>query len=421
MLKNYWISTSMNKYHLILFISVFMHSTLLHADIPKEKRHFYIGKTGIIHSSCTVNSRKIPWASLSALLDKNCAQSGDIIFFRPGIYYEEKVIISASGNSDNPIIITAVPSSKGELVAKIITNFIYVSGNNIVFDGLEIEGENTPSSKGILTLDGHNIKVKNVYVHGDEKKYAGGFDCIKIIDSASNIHILSNHIAYCGEDAIDVTGARNVIYRDNYIHHAKMMQVKGGTENILIENNVIHDLAMGIQGFNMKCWREYCGGAHIPNLPVEQRYVAKNIVIRKNKFFNIGTNAIGPSGFVDARISSNSFHVFKGPALKPHMAGFDFYDDISSAYCKKPSNGCRKCGVLNKHCSRIVFANKNVSFNKNSFHTEKGLIWYDNMNVEGINFSNNIYYSDSHHHNHPIPRFAGKGNINKKLNSVDTR
>lgn len=70
-------------------------------------------------------------------------------------------------------------------------------------------------------------------------------------------------------DGIDVTGARDLIYRGNHIHNARFIQVKGGTENILIENNHIHTLATGIVAYKMGCSR-YCGSPIIPLLPVGQ-------------------------------------------------------------------------------------------------------------------------------------------------------
>ncbi|MFC1614993.1 right-handed parallel beta-helix repeat-containing protein [Patescibacteria group bacterium] len=374
-----------------------------------DSNAYYIGKDGINHSDCVKGLENKPWKTYADLRTKKCLKPGDTIYIIPGIYTENSSIfegllgnqITFDGTADNPIKIIGAESDNN-LDVRFENNLIVMKGTGGLVSNIEFFGKKP--DRAVIMINGKNLTVKNSYIHGDQKNINvkknkiswNTFDCIKILGTSENIDISDNEIAFCTEDAIDVTGAKNIIYRGNNIHDAKMMQVKGGTENILIENNIIHNLRLGIQGFAMSCPGDYCGGLHIPELAVEERFVAKNVTIKNNLFYDMYGNSIGPAGYIDTKIYNNTFHNILGSAFNPHKAGFDFYDKKAEQYCSITPSACETCGNSNE-CKKIEFVNKNIEFANNIMYSianvKKASFFTNTGDHTNMKVYNNFYYN----------------------------
>lgn len=340
----------------------------------------------------------VPWSDL---------QSGDKvrIHWQPDSY--NGTDISFNGEADHPVLISGISGPNGEF--PVISGDVRVYGSWGIIEGLEIAGN--AESGAILQIGASHIVLRNNYIHGrpqdldlDNDWRETSYDCVKILagNSAQNqdIQITDNEISYCTGDVIDVTGAKNIVYKNNHLHHFWIMQVKGGTEDILIERNRIHDSRLGITGGGMGCSSRYCGSIVLPTLPVEQRFVAKNVTIRNNLIYNVRRwCAIGALGWQNADIYHNTFYDL-GPnawVIVLREEGSDFLDDLAREYAANNPGEIEECSYGKTNCWNISFPAKNVEFKNNIVHRENRIIFHAEQDdsLEGFSSGNNIYYNSS--------------------------
>jgi len=137
-------------------------------------------------------------------------------------------------------------------------------------------------------------------------------------------------------------------------------------------------------GFNM-------GSIVIPTLPIDQRYVAKNVEIKNNIIYNIhGWSTIGANGWHNADIHHNTIYNSMKNAIEINEASFASNDPYAVAYCEQNPSRCSTCSA-SSDCVVIDYKSKYVSIKNNIFYDteDEGLrIWAD----EGLEISNNIFY-----------------------------
>jgi hypothetical protein len=340
------------------------------------------------------------------------AGPGDTVYLKAGVYGGGT--IRFSGTSGNPVTLTVDPAATGEWPAKI--NGASVGGAWGVIDGIEFDGRGGPA----ITVWGSHFIFKNNYIHAFSSPPAfttetAKADCLKILAGGSietrveDIQVIGNRIEFCGEDAIDVTGARDLVYRGNVFSSARVMQVKGGTENILIENNTFSNNLWGIKGAWMSCL-EYCGSRELPTLSVSERFVAKKVTIRNNVFYNFGgAFALGIKGWRDVVIDHNTFYGTQGWFMDIDQAGLQFFDDLARDFCKANPGECSSCSQGQTNCWRIGFKPKNIHFSNNIVSgPDKNMIIIQDaaLPLENFDYSNNLFYNDGN-----AMKFQQKGTI----------
>jgi hypothetical protein len=228
----------------------------------------YISTTGTDSYDCSGGTEEAPWKTWAGPQNRGCINSGDTVYFKAGTYKQSTFNNAAwriLGESGANITVAPDPAASGEWPVK-ITGTTSVFGKYAVIDGIEFDGtSNTDTLKNFASY----ITYQNNYFHD------ASTDCLR--NSAvqypgrkhnTNTNYIGNIISDCGQDAIDNTGAKNVVIRGNNIFRHKGMQIKGGTENILIEENTIHDSGSLFSGNNMNC-SYYCGSPALLELPCQ--------------------------------------------------------------------------------------------------------------------------------------------------------
>ncbi|MGD9224138.1 MAG: DUF5123 domain-containing protein [Desulfobacteraceae bacterium] len=355
----------------------------------------YISQTGVDHDDCSGGTYESPWRTWNGPESNNCINEGDTVYFKAGTYTAggstfKNGIWYIQGESGNNITVAVDPAAGGSWPVKITGN-IKVFGEHAVIDGIEFDG----TYNAIKSFASY-ITYQNNYIHSATS------DCVR--NSATHypggernteIRFIDNIIADCGEDAIDNTGAINVVIRGNEISDSHSMQIKGGTENILIEENSFHGNDSIFSGNNMAC-SYYCGSPLLPTLPVPDRYVAKNVTIRNNIFYDLSSSAttgIKMNGWKDSRVYNNTFYNLGNSwaiLLQGNTAGLQYFDSIAASYCDGHSGECSSCG---SGCYVIKHDPDNIQIRNNIFLRQQQMVSVDSASTN-ISFSNNIYWNN---------------------------
>jgi len=239
------------NYFLVLVVFLFLLNSV-------NAETYYIGHSGTDTGDCSIGGTiENPWATWR---ENNqglgCFNPGDVVYILPGIYetgtgffdgYSDTKAIKFKGESGNPITIAPDPRANGDWPVK-FKGSISLSDEGGIIEGIEFIGD--PAS---IVVAGSHITLRNNYIHGPDTNInlevpGSEWDCVKIYSSHNgvseivrDIKIYDNEIAYCNEDCIDVTGAEELHYRGNHLHHCWFIQIKGGTKDIIVEDNIIHD------------------------------------------------------------------------------------------------------------------------------------------------------------------------------------
>lgn len=383
------------------------------ADPPPPSDLRFVGPGGVDPDDCSGGDRERPWATVKRAQEKGCLRPGMAVHLLEGRYDARELFgaaLSVSGTPEAPLWIgadpDAAPARAGAPPVQ-ISGAMTVTASWVVLDGLEIVQRGRDVG---LTLAGDHLTLRNSFVHGEveEARWApsrGGADCVKILSEIArdgtrarthDIHLVDNEIARCPEDAIDVTGAVDVVYRNNHIHHAAFLQVKGGTENLLVEGNHLHDLEHGFAGFGMAC-PEYCGSPLQPELEVQRRFVARNVTIRNNRLQRIVRHAFVANGWVDVHIENNTVADVGDSALIFDRAGFQFFDEQALAWCDADATrGCEPCDNVGlTACKKITFASRALSFENNIVTNVANPIVDVRASAGGHRFAHNIFQASS--------------------------
>src|SRR4051794_11886645 len=187
-----------------------------------------------------------PLGSINAAMAK--ALPGTAVMVRAGTYVES-VDITHGGQDDKPIWLI---SADGRGAARIESNSPDVSTisgfgvANLVVRGFEVHAPTGNNGIGIHFGGGgtplYSKPSRNIVIE-DNVVYDGGNDGIKI-HQADNIHVIGNTVRNSGDDNIDFVAVNNSVIARNDVggsHGISSILVKGGSTDVLIEANHVHD------------------------------------------------------------------------------------------------------------------------------------------------------------------------------------
>lgn len=398
-----------------LVFAMVTHSPQTFEAAPSSGTIRYISHDGTDYTDCTGGTKEFPWKTWRSAHTNGCINPGDKIYFKEGTYEcgdgtfgnSDVDHIPFDGAENNPVTISPDPGASGDWPVKFKGSF-RINGSWGSFEGIEFESG--PSTEPIIQIAASHITLKNNYIHEPERDVdltirTCPFNnvCLKILAGKyvqnEDIKMIGNEISYC-RDPLDVTGAKDIVYINNHVHHFWAMQIKGGSENVLVANNKIHDARMGVNGGGMGCDFGYCGSPVLPTLPVEERFVTKNVTIENNLIYNIfGWDAISINGMHDGNISHNTIYRENdnGWIIISEKHGSDFMDQYAEEYCSGNPEACSECSYGKTSCWHIKFSAKNVNFRNNiiSRKTDSMIYAIDNADITGFSGSNNIYHNSN--------------------------
>jgi hypothetical protein len=370
----------------------------------------YISANGTDTSDCNGGTKNNPWKSWDKA--QACAQPGSTVYFMAGTYSDfagsSNKQIRFQGTSSYPIEIKPAPGAEGRVY---FSRAIEIYGEHGVVSGIDINANSTTAIA--VTTYGNNIVLVQNKIHG-AKRYA----CVKIVRGANSVSVIENEVYDCGTDPNSTTNrgvalsttANGTVFRGNQVHHAYgAIQVKGGATDILIENNRIYALPVTpnamynrsvIYGSGMGSDSDpnpELGNLdmHDPSVPIEERYQAKNVMIRNNLIYNTdGYAAIAAGGWVNYQIYNNTILNHSGNMVfYVTSEPWEFFDSTALDYCK--THSCYKCPYYSgsKTCVQIYLPSKNGEIRNNIVHTPQSrLLTIDQRNSTGFSSSNNLFY-----------------------------
>lgn len=220
-------------------------------------------------------SAQSPYNSIHTALV--AAQAGDTVRLLSGIYYTP-ISFPHGGDPGNPITLVANDGPRTAVIdcqnsgnvngVNIVYGNIVVDGlevRNVFYSGIKVDGDfrgtQGPRSYGNYGMyysrnrhanGADNVVLQNCYVHHI------GYDGLKI-GHVNNIRILNNEIFKTGtggnQGGLDMVGVYDSLISGNYVHDdgdpSSMdvgMFAKGGSENIIFENNLVENIASPFAG-----------------------------------------------------------------------------------------------------------------------------------------------------------------------------
>jgi hypothetical protein len=356
-----------------------------------DRATFYIGVEGTDSSNCDGGSRENPWRTWRVPVESGCIQPGSRVYFLAGRYkagtgvFEQVETpripveeIYVPGKPGKPVLIAVDSEATGEWPVQFEGGFL-VTGSHGIIKGIEFDSGPDPIGL-IVGVNGSHFELRDNYVHGPPIiSDSNQFDCIKFLEKkyvllsddsrdisnerTGGFRILYNRVSNCSGDGIDSTGSRNLLYKGNTFHRAGL-GIKGGTEDIVVEQNTFTDSSIGT--WDMRGNSGFTTGNSQDTRPIAQRFAARNIIIRNNIIIISDNNeyAIRSAGWLDGQISHNTI-LTAGAGLVLGKAGFDFRDDTAKSYCRETGAECRPCKNADRDCWYVGFPSRNVLFRNN--------------------------------------------------------
>lgn len=281
---------------------IFISLVLTYMSVPAFCATYYVSTTGY---DGYIGSKEYPWLSPSKAA--GVAVAGDIVLFEDGIYnIDGQIRFSKKGTSTSPITFKSVnkhgaviqgplTSGNGEAFLSIgVYSGAWLKHQEmyLVFDGLDLSGglRHTIQSAG-----GGQLVIKNCKIHDS------GNDPIKINSGADYVLIENNEIYNsgrnesncevndCNSDGIDITSSDYVTVRNNHVHDIASWGIytKKGSENSIIENNLIHDVLEGGIGLG-------------------ESTVTYNAIARNNILYNIKLSCLQFAGAKESKFYNNT-------------------------------------------------------------------------------------------------------------------
>lgn len=362
------------------------------------------------------------WRSLAVQYTQGCIEPGDTVIFLAGTYpalspvfFMNRGRIHVEGVPGKPVTLKAEAVSGVPHPVRFSGEFLIGRSAYLIIDGIEftragVAGSAPDSTENILSLgDAHDIVLRNVAIHGYANDHCQNGttcsetklkDCVKIDGGLAHtdfINIEKSKIYDCREDSIDITGRRGITLRNNEIYNARQIQIKGGAENIVLDNNDIHHLRYGVVSGGMDCTNDavvgndYCGSPDLVSLPAEERFQARNVIIKNNTLRSLELGpAVNPSGWQNVFIHDNRvIEGNNGPgALIEIRADFGwgisaYFDSIALSYCSTSPTPelCVASGTTppdskpnNDAYWRIRSKSKHIYVFRNSLHGRSALM-----------------------------------------------
>ncbi len=377
-------------------------------------------------------SEQSPYNSIDTAL--NAAQPGDTVRLLPGVYYTP-VNFPHGGTDDNPITLT---SHDSPLTAVIDcqnsgnVNGVNVTYSNIVVDGLEVRnvyysgikvdgdvhGTTGADSYGnwggyhsrLWRLHGaDNIIIKNNKIHEI------GYDGIKV-GHVDNIQILNNEIYNCGADpnttqqGIDLVGVYSAIIRGNYVHDEELSQMsvgiffKGGSEDIICENNYVADILSPFAGIEIGGDTEWYSTRYTPS---NFDYDINSAIMQSDQSYD--NNLINNQETYQAEFMAEARNVIvrgnivvrSNPPLSfRNVYNAQVYNNTiidsgwSQGWVKLWSDGNHNHPCLNIRLDNNLFLNNSVELRDGGAFNDKYAGTIYPLNTIGMTASNNLFWSN---------------------------
>ncbi len=245
-------------------------------------------------------ARDAPLQSIQLAIDR--ATPGTAILLLPGEYsgnfeFEkiqgttEKSIWLAAADGPGTVTITAASNAEAVITIQgedniVIRDLVLVGGH----DGIQVSqsGTNFTDLASNIIIEGNTI-------------IGAAFDGIKV-GQTSNVHIVNNLVDGAGDQGIDCLGVTNAVIDGNEITNvtgSSGLFVKGGSSDVLIANNYIHDVAG--DGLLVGGWTS------AENFLPGTTYEAKNVEVTGNVVENAVKRPLTVRGAEDVDIHDNFF------------------------------------------------------------------------------------------------------------------
>ena len=231
---------------------------------------------------------------------------GDTISISPGAYQRGIALKNLHGTADAPIVVQAAdpynpPMFKGRGEGLKLSSCSYLKFKNLAFHGFPANGINIDDAG--KKEASHHIILENIQVLDTGGK--GNQDAIKL--SGVTDFILRNcDIQGWGGSAIDLVGCRDGIIEQCTIsgkegfRGGNGIQIKGGSRDILVQNNLFRDAGARIVQIGGLTGKQYFR-------PGVADYEAKDITVAGNTFIG-GEAQIAWVTAQDSHVHNNLFY-----------------------------------------------------------------------------------------------------------------
>ena len=263
---------------------------------------YYISNSGSDSNSGT--SISSPWKTISKV-NSILLKPGDRISFRRGNIWKEKLNISYSGTSNNPIYIGAYGTGENpvfdgnnefQYLISLKTDVSYIT-----IDGLFLKNcdpQYSGGARGIIysNSNNHNLIIKNCYFRQD-----------KISTSSSYAVIYGKDPSYVLIDSCDFSGGSIMVYfRSNNSNHRDV-------HHIVVTNNYFHEinarLNTGSQydgqfGIGIKLTMNFLDGI---GEVLGSEGIVRDVNITDNRFYKLSGDAIYHEDTRNTRLTTTDF------------------------------------------------------------------------------------------------------------------
>jgi len=321
--------------------------------------------------------------------------------------------ITFAGTPEQPIQIKPAPGDEGKVH---FNQVLHIYGEYGIVSGIDINASSAYADTAVSICQGSShIVLQDNKIH-DSKRHR----CVNAFRNTDSISVINNEIYNCGVDpsnttrmgvALETTGGTNIIFKSNHIYNAKGgICIKGGALNIIVENNLIHDIVSksGIFGTGMGASGDphpQLGNTHMhdPSVRIEGRYQAKNVMIRNNVIYDNHTySAISPGGWVDYRIYNNTmFNLSGSRVFYIKSSKWEFFDSTALAYCN--THVCSRCTSYSgsQRCVKIHLPCKNGEIENNIVYAFNKVLYVEPGSGANLGMAHNLYYAQDFGENAP--------------------
>lgn len=263
-------------------------------------------------------SAERPFGSIQQAVD--AAGPGVTVFVRAGLYIENIVLPDGGGEAGAPLQLISVDgdgaaviqaaSAAASTIKGLGTDHLLIRGFHVVggLNGIQI------SQNGLDFGNlAQSVRIENNTVEGSVQ------DLIKI-DHADDVQVLGNTLRNGGGEAIDFVAVNGSIIAWNDVSQVRTfagaIMVKGGSSNILVQGNHVHDSVSG--GIDV-------GGATASEFfrPGFGSQEASNVLVVGNQVEDVRLRALNVIGAADVRVAGNLLASTERPALNVIAASGD--------------------------------------------------------------------------------------------------
>jgi hypothetical protein len=246
-------------------------------------------------------SRSAPYATIQRAV--TAAGPGTAILVRAGAYRENVVIPRrASGSPSRPVWLISIDGPQAAHIVAPDGRLAGLGGGgvrNVIVQGFRVTG----GRNGIqFSQNGYAFDklIGNIVIRGNLIEDATE-DGIKV-NGGENVLVENNVTRRTGDQGVDFVAIVGGRIADNEVSENRgvaAMLAKGGSQDIEISGNHIHDVA--VDGITVGGWMN----PRIPYRPGYDSFEARNITVRGNRIERVGKRPINILGGQQSTISGN--------------------------------------------------------------------------------------------------------------------